>query len=39
MESLFTLDLVAYIRFVVVYRNFCEAKGFGEFLGRIADDN
>ena len=32
------LDQVAYIRFASVYRNFREAKDFGEFLGRIAAD-
>jgi transcriptional repressor NrdR len=36
MEALSTLDQVAYIRFASVYRNFREAKDFGEFLGRIA---
>jgi transcriptional repressor NrdR len=29
---------VAYIRFASVYRNFREAKDFGEFVGRIAAD-
>jgi transcriptional repressor NrdR len=38
MEALSTLDQVAYIRFASVYRNFREAKDFGEFLGRIAAD-
>jgi transcriptional repressor NrdR len=36
MEALSTLDQVAYIRFASVYRNFCEAKDFGEFVGQIA---
>src|SRR4051812_3126208 len=36
MEALANLDQVAYIRFASVYRNFREAKDFGEFLGRIA---
>jgi transcriptional repressor NrdR len=36
MEALSTLDQVAYIRFASVYRNFREAKDFGEFVGRIA---
>ena len=38
MEALATLDQVAYIRFASVYRNFREAKDFGEFVGRIAGD-
>jgi transcriptional repressor NrdR len=38
MESLATLDQVAYVRFASVYRNFREAKDFGEFIGRIAGD-
>ena len=38
MEALSTLDQVAYIRFASVYRNFREAKDFGEFVGRIAAD-
>src|SRR5690349_10753817 len=36
MEALSNLDQVAYIRFASVYRNFREAKDFGEFVGRIA---
>ena len=32
------LDQVAYVRFASVYRNFREAKDFGEFVGRIAAD-
>ena len=39
MEALSTLDKVAYIRFASVYRNFREAKDFGEFVGRIAADD
>src|SRR6478735_4325919 len=39
MEALSTLDQVAYIRFASVYRNFREAKDFGEFVGRIAADD
>ena len=35
MESLASLDQVAYVRFASVYRNFREAKDFGEFIGRI----
>ncbi len=38
MESLATLDQVAYVRFASVYRNFREAKDFGEFVGRISAD-
>ena len=36
MEALAELDQVAYVRFASVYRNFREAKDFGEFIGRIA---
>jgi transcriptional repressor NrdR len=36
MESLASLDQVAYVRFASVYRNFREAKDFGEFIGRIS---
>ncbi|HKX09592.1 MAG TPA: ATP cone domain-containing protein, partial [Stellaceae bacterium] len=38
MEALATLDQVAYVRFASVYRNFREAKDFGEFVGRIRAD-
>jgi transcriptional repressor NrdR len=38
MEHLRTLDDVAYVRFASVYRNFREAKDFGEFVGRISAD-
>ena len=38
MESLATLDQVAYVRFASVYRNFREAKDFGEFIGRIGTE-
>src|ERR1700691_4667037 len=38
MEALAILDQVAYVRFASVYRNFREAKDFGEFVGRIAAD-
>jgi transcriptional repressor NrdR len=38
MEALAILDQVAYVRFASVYRNFREAKDFGEFIGRIAAD-
>ena len=37
MEALSTLDQVAYIRFASVYRNFREAKDFGEFVGGCRD--
>jgi transcriptional repressor NrdR len=36
METLKEVDAVAYVRFASVYRNFREAKDFGEFVGRIA---
>ena len=35
MEMLATLDPVAYVRFASVYRNFREAKDFGEFIDRL----
>jgi transcriptional repressor NrdR len=38
MDALSNLDQVAYVRFASVYRNFREAKDFGEFIGRIAAD-
>lgn len=38
MEALASLDQVAYVRFASVYRNFREAKDFGEFVGQIAAD-
>ena len=38
MEALATLDQVAFIRSASVYRNFREAKDFGEFVGQIAAD-
>jgi transcriptional repressor NrdR len=37
MEALASLDQVAYVRFASVYRNFREAKDFGEFVGRISN--
>jgi transcriptional repressor NrdR len=37
MEHLRQLDDVAYVRFASVYRNFREAKDFGEFIGRIGN--
>ena len=39
MEALATLDQVAYVRFASVYRDFREAKDFGEFIGRIPPEN
>ena len=39
MAHLRDLDDVAYVRFASVYRNFREAKDFGEFVGRISADN
>jgi transcriptional repressor NrdR len=39
MESLASLDQVAYVRFASVYRNFREAKDFGEFIGRISAES
>ncbi|MBW7836617.1 MAG: transcriptional repressor NrdR [Sphingomonadales bacterium] len=41
MEALKALDMVAYVRFASVYRNFREAKDFEDFVGAIsrrADD-
>ncbi len=38
MEALSNLDQVAYIRFASVYRNFREAKDFGDFVGQMAAD-
>ena len=39
MEALATLDQVAYVRFASVYRDFREAKDFGEFIGRIPQED
>ena len=41
MDALANLDPVAYVRFASVYRNFREAKDFGDFIGseRLAGDN
>jgi transcriptional repressor NrdR len=39
MEALANLDQVAYVRFASVYRNFREAKDFGDFVGRIAAES
>ena len=38
MEALRSLDDVAYVRFASVYRNFREAKDFGDFVGKIGND-
>ena len=38
MEALASLDQVAYIRFASVYRNFREARDFGESVGQTAAD-
>ena len=38
MAHLRDLDDLAYVRFASVYRNFREAKDFGEFIGRITAD-
>jgi len=39
MEALANLDQVAYVRFASVYRNFREAKDFGDFVGKISTDD
>jgi transcriptional repressor NrdR len=38
MSALASLDQVAYVRFASVYRDFREAKDFGEFIGRIPQE-
>ncbi len=38
MEGLRALDDVAYVRFASVYRNFREAKDFGDLIGELAGD-
>lgn len=38
MEGLRALDDVAYVRFASVYRNFREAKDFGDLIGELASD-
>jgi transcriptional repressor NrdR len=38
MESLRTLDDVAYVRFASVYRNFREAKDFEAVLDELAGE-
>lgn len=37
MDALANLDQVAYVRFASVYRDFREAKDFGDFLGTLDD--
>lgn len=39
MDALANLDQVAYVRFASVYRNFREAKDFGDFVGELRDDD
>jgi transcriptional repressor NrdR len=39
MVALANLDQVAYVRFASVYRDFREAKDFGEFIGRIPPED
>lgn len=38
MEGLKSLDDVAYVRFASVYRNFREAKDFGDLIGELTGD-
>jgi len=35
MDGLSNLDQVAYVRFASVYKNFKEAKDFGQFIGNL----
>jgi transcriptional repressor NrdR len=35
MEELYKVDLVAYIRFASVYKDFASAQDFAEFIGKI----
>jgi transcriptional repressor NrdR len=37
MEGLAGLDDVAFVRYASVYRNFREARDFGEFIGELED--
>ena len=39
MDLLRGLDIVAYVRFASVYKEFKEAKDFQNFVGEIADEN
>lgn len=36
MEGLASLDMVAYVRFASVYKNFREAKDFEQFVGELS---
>jgi transcriptional repressor NrdR len=38
MDALANLDQVAYVRFASVYRNFREARDFGEFIGKLTPE-
>lgn len=38
MDALATLDQVGYVRFASVYRDFREARDFGEFVGKLGID-
>ena len=38
MDSLASLDQVAYVRFASVYRNFREARDFEAFIGTLSDE-
>ena len=37
MDTLKVIDPVAYVRFASVYRNFREAKDFGDFVGSLGE--
>jgi transcriptional repressor NrdR len=37
MDTLKEIDPVAYVRFASVYRNFREAKDFGDFVGSLGE--
>ena len=39
MENLRDLDMVAYVRFASVYKNFREARDFEEFVEHLGDDD
>ena len=39
MDVLMEMDQVAYLRYASVYRNFREAKDFGDFLGKMGRDS
>ena len=39
MDVLMGMDQVAYLRYASVYRNFREAKDFGDFLGKMGRDS